>query len=233
MSIIRTNFRLTYQIVGALLLMCASAFAQDGNDTGLAVELYTTALPIGVPDGQKIIPVRVLREYELGTALERYASTTNRLLEKRQKELTSAAWKVDERTTVTPVAMVVRNALQTNEQRSGAKLNFFVKGDRTSGTKEERSSYILDLDELKELEVTLNALIRSLDQAPAEGEIITLQYRSRSGFSTSLTLTPKPDGVAVNAAVGKVSGDSREAARRIFMESSAMVHQVINYLASF
>jgi hypothetical protein len=233
MNSVRISGRLFCQVVTALFLVTAPALAQDGTDTGLAVELYTTALPIGVPDGQKIIPVRVLREFELGTALERFASTTNRLLEKRQKELADAAWKVDERTTVTPTAMVVRNALQRDEQRLGAQLNYYAKGDRATGAKDERSSHILDLDELKELEITLNALIRALDQAPAEGEIITLQYRSRSGFSASLTLTPKSDGVAVNAAVGKVSGDSREKARRMFLESGAMVHQLINYLASF
>ncbi|HEX2973832.1 MAG TPA: hypothetical protein VHP11_15980 [Tepidisphaeraceae bacterium] len=235
MDLVRAGRIVLGQSLVVLLLACATSQAQDGGqaeaDASWGGQLYTSSSPIAVPDPQKIIPVRVLREFELGTELERFASTTSRLLETREKELGDAIWKVDGRTTVTPVAIVVRDAIRRTERRLGARLDFRTTAE--AGTQEQRLSHILDLDELKQMEVALNEILKALDQAPSKGETIALRYRSRSGFAVSLVLSPKGDQVAVNAAVGQVSGDTTEQARRMFEETATVVHRLVNYLSSY
>ncbi|MGE5610145.1 MAG: hypothetical protein ACM359_12895 [Bacillota bacterium] len=222
-------------ILVAMLLTASSLHAQDasqGDDTGLG-QLYTSSSPIAIPEGQKIIPVRVLREFELGSILERFAATTNCLLERHEKEMTDVVWKVSPGISITPVAIVVRDAIEPANRRLGARFDYLAKADSTPGAKEDRSSHIVDMDELKQLEIVFNAMIKALDQSPARNEVIALQYKSRSGFAVSLTLAQKGGDQTITATLDKVTCNSKDKARTLFEESTTMVRTLMNHLAAY
>jgi hypothetical protein len=236
MNHVRSNAIIFCHILLALLLTNSSLHAQDASpadDTALAGQLYTSSLPFGVPDPQKIVPVRLLREFELGPALERFASSTNCLLERREKELTDVVWKISPGISITPVAIVVRDALQPTNRRLGARFDYVAKADSTPGAKEEHVSHVVDGDELKQLEIVFNAMIKALDQSPSKDEAIALQYKSRSGFAVSLTITQKNGDQTINAVVGKVTGNSKDKARSMFEEATTLVRNLSNYLAAY
>lgn len=223
------------QALLAVLLANSPLLAQDAaqaDDLGLDGQLYTSPFPISIPEGQKIIPVRVLRQFELGSALlEQFAATPNCLLERRERPLTDLVWKVSPGINVTPIVVVVRNALQPANHRLGARFDYSAKADPTAGIKEEHASHILDLDELKALEIVLNAMTKALDQPPAQDEIATLQYKSRSGFTVSLT--QRGSDQTITATAGKVTGNSKEQARSMFEQTTTMVRNLINQLAAY
>ena len=215
-------------------MLCVPLWAQEngGNENGPIIgELYTSNLPIGVPASEKILPVRVLREFELGTALERFASTTSRLLERREKVMADAAWKIDERTTITPTAIMVRDAVQVAYRRLGTRLDYSWPGERAGG--DLRDSRILDFDEVKSLENALSMMLGALDRGSGKSETASWEYRSRSGLTISLSLAQKDEDVAVTASVWRVKAEGKAQARQILEAFGAMMHKVNNQLASY
>jgi len=219
-------------LLGALILALYIAWplsAQDAarTDGAAAPDAGRSAQP------QKIVPVQVLRDFELGPELEIFSSSSNRILERREKSLAEAVWKIDGRTTLTPVAIIVRDVVRTSERRLGGRLDYFAAADSSANLPEERSSQVLDIEELKDLEVALNSMLRAMEQPPSRSEVINWRYRSRSGFLASLTLTRDGDNMTVIAAVGKIRANSRDGARAVLEQSATIVHRLINELSGY
>jgi hypothetical protein len=191
--------------------------------------------PLGAQDrlgggapGPKPTPVKVLRPFELGTELEQFAALPGRLLEWREHDLAEAMWKVDERTTMSAVAIIARDAHQTDDRRLGARISY-----NGGAAPNARAANLLDFDELKELDADFDLLLRALEQAPVRGETISLEFRSRSGLLVALTAVGQEDGATLTAVVGRVSVNGKDEARRIFTETQGMVRRLVNHLASF
>ncbi len=221
----------TRTLIRAGLMMvlgaCGSALAQEQPaEGGFLSELYTSTTGFAVPDRQKIVPVRILREFELGTALERFAASNNRLLERREKELPEAAWKIDSTTAMSPTAIIIKDVVRVNDRRLGGRIEYLAQ---PAGRGEQRASHLLDVDELKDVESALSTMNRAMRQTdPAKDESIAMQYRSRSGFVVSLNMNSKQ----VNARFGNASADSKEKIGELFEGAEAMVHKLVQYLAT-
>ncbi|MGA2497316.1 MAG: hypothetical protein ABSH20_06225 [Tepidisphaeraceae bacterium] len=219
-------------LVMVVLAVPSPASAQDAgpaaDEPALPEGVYLSA----VADPKKVVQVRVVRDLEMGTEIDRVSSVSSRLLERREKALPDSAWLVDGKTTVTPTLIMVRDALRPNDRRIGARLDYEAKG-LPANSPDARAAHILDLDELRHLADCLRFLTRAItDSVPGNGETIAYQFRSRSGFTVSLVLTPGQDGVTVAATVGKVSANSKADARKIFEESATMVQKVLQQLAA-
>ena len=211
-----------------LSLASSAAIAQDApaDDHSLPEGVYLSS----VADPKKVLQVRVVRDLEMGTEIDRVSSVSSRLLERREKTLPDSAWVVDGKTTVTPTLILVRDALRPTDRRLGARLDYDAKG-LPANSPDAHAGHILDLDELRHLADCLRLLTRAItDSVPAGGETIAFQFRSRSGFTVSLVLTPGQDGVTVAATVGKASANTKEAARKLFEDSGTMVQKVLQQL---
>ncbi|MFI5337563.1 MAG: hypothetical protein ACHQ5A_12305 [Opitutales bacterium] len=230
----RLYFSLASLFSLAIVVLAVSfpASAQDaapaGDEPGLPEGVYLST----VADPTKVMQVRVVRDLEMGTEIDRVSSVSSRLLERREKALPESAWVVDAKTTVTPTLVMVRDALRPNDRRLGARLDYEAKG-LPANSPDARAAHVLDLDELRHLADCLRFLSRAIsDSVPGNGETISYRFRSRSGFTVSLVLTPGQDGVTVAATVGKVSANSKADARKIFEESGIMVQKLLQQLAA-
>lgn len=217
-------------VLVALLCPSSMVLAQNAaaaaEEPGLPEGIYVSS----VADPSKVMQVRVVRDLEMGTEIDRVSSVSSHLLERREKLLPDSAWLIDAKTAMTPSLILVRDALRPNERRLGARLDYDAKG-LPPGSPDARTTHVLDLDELRHLSDCLRFLIRAItDSAPGAGETVAFQFRSRSGFTVSLVLTPGQDGVAVAATVGKVTANSKESARKLFEDSGAMVQKVLQQL---
>ncbi len=213
-----------------LILSALAVGAQDNpppaDDLGLPEGIYLST----VRDPSKVMPVRVVRDLEMGTEIDRVWSVSSRILERREKALPDAAWKVDPKTTFTPTLIIVKDALRPDHRRVGARLDYEAAA-LPPNSPDARAAYVLDIDELKHLAEGLRFLNRAISDAiPGVGETVSFQFRSRSGFTVSLTLTPGQEGSNVAAVVGKVSANSKADARRLFEESALMVQKILQQL---
>jgi hypothetical protein len=182
-----------------------------------------------VPEGMRIIPVRVVPDAELGTDIERFASSTNRFLEKRERELSNLVWKIDERTTLSPTAVLVRDINAPELRRVGARLEYLAKASGRG--KEDRAVYMLDLHELVQIEEVLTAMIRAARQPdPPKGEAVALHYASRTGFEVSLLMARKGDDIAMSAAIVGTEVNEKDKAVKLFEDCRGMIHSLVAQL---
>jgi len=209
------------KIPAGIVLFCGVFF------TVAAVHAQEEAPARAIPEGQRVMPVRIIRDYEIGTAMEQFASLADRLILRREKLLPDLAWKA-EGMTVTPTAITVVNAVN-NEGRAGTRLDF----QPAEGSRGSKGTYLVDLDELKELEGALDVLIRAAAQTEL-GRADTADYHfvTRGGFTVSLAMAQAADGVSVSASIGKVSQQSREKVVKMFEDARTMIHAVVQYLSS-
>lgn len=213
--------RLSSIFVLALLAVFASSAT-------LRAQQDTPAVVVAEP--QRVTPVKIIRDFELGTELDRFVAYSNLLVERREKPATDAVWKANDRTTVAPTLIVLRDAIGGTERRLGARIDYYTGAD--GGTRDERASRLIDFEELKHLELALTAIVQSIAQAqPGKGETLAYHYTSRGGFTLACAITQTADGISISGNVDRIHETSKDAAVKMFEDCRTMVHSLVQSLS--
>ena len=211
------NFVICLAVV-ILFNSCPSSSGQsNGSPAG------ASALP------PKITPVRVVRDFELGSDLEQITTLSNVLLERREMPVPNVAWQVSSRLTAVPTAIFLTEALNGSDRRVGVRIDYLG----ADGVAQTGSGTFIDYIELEQLEAVLNTVGRGLNQAnPGRDEVISYHYVTKGGFKVTLSVRQGTGGPAITATVGGVSERTKEGAARMFDGCRVMVHETAAYLAT-